>query len=94
MSPDGRAEGVFEAPGGVSWLWCLKGLPESSGSAVWRLQGRTAGPQGQSLIARLTADLKGVTDNIHPLHVAFNPLLPLHSHHSTTVDPIVWLPVC
>lgn len=48
VSPDGWAEGVFEASGRVSWLWCLKGLPESSGSAVWRLQGCAAGPQGQS----------------------------------------------
>lgn len=51
MSPDGWTEGVFEASGRVSWLWCLEGLPESSGSAVWRLQGRAAGPQGQSLRA-------------------------------------------
>lgn len=47
LCPDGRAEGVFKAPGSVSRLWCLKGLPESSGSAVWRLQGRTAGSRGQ-----------------------------------------------
>lgn len=52
MSTDVRAEGVFEASGGVSWLWCLKGLPESSGSAVWRLQGRAAGSRGPSLIER------------------------------------------
>lgn len=51
MSPDGWAEGVFEASGCVSWLWGLKGLPESSGSAIWRLQGRAAGPRGQSLTA-------------------------------------------
>lgn len=63
MSPDGRAEGVFEASGGVSWLWCLKGLPESSGSAVWGLQGRAAGSQGQSLVERHVGDNTFVLNN-------------------------------
>ena len=53
--PDVRAEGVFEASGRISWLRRLEGLPEGSGSAVWRLQGRAAGSRGQPLIERLIA---------------------------------------
>ena len=49
LFPDVWAEAVFEASGRVSRLRSLSGLPESSGSAVRRLQGRTADSQGQSL---------------------------------------------
>lgn len=63
LCPDGWAEGVFEAPGSVSWLWCLKGLPEGSGSAVWRLQGRAAGSRGQSLMHRLIGNNTYVSKN-------------------------------
>lgn len=37
---------MSEAPGGVSWMWCVEGLSESSGTPVWRIQGCPAGSTG------------------------------------------------
>lgn len=91
MSPDVRAEGMSEASGRVPGLWRLSGLPESSGSAVWRLQGRAAGSRGQtskSLLLFLIIKMKTVEQTINDV------LLYCFNFQSPNNLVILWTAPC